>query len=54
MNLSYCKATVKCFGFNNLHQNFDIMRILHTAMDTYRDNRSKGNVYNEKNINVRS
>ena len=31
MNLFWCKANVKRFGLNNLHQDFDIMGIVHTA-----------------------
>ena len=31
----------KRFGFNNLHQDFDIMRIIHKAMDACQDNESK-------------
>ena len=41
MNLFLCKANIKHFGFYNLHQDFDIMRIVHTVMDACRDNRSK-------------
>ena len=52
MNLFGCKANVKRFGFNNLHQDFDIMRIVHTVMGACRDNRGKENVYNEKDTNV--
>ena len=37
----WCKANVKRFGFNNLHQDFDIMGIVHTAMDVFRANKSK-------------
>ena len=48
MNLFWCKANVKCFGFNNLHQDFDIIRIVHIAIDACCDNWSKGNVYNKK------
>ena len=33
MNLFWCKANDKRFGFDNLHQDFDIMRIVHEAMD---------------------
>ena len=33
MNLLWGKANVERFGFNNLHQDFDIMGIVHTAMD---------------------
>ena len=33
MNLFWCKANIKRFGLNNLQQDFDIMRIVHTAMD---------------------
>ena len=40
MNLLWCKADVKRFGFNNLQQDSDI-RILHTMMDACQDNRSK-------------
>ena len=52
MNLFLCKANVKRFGFNNLHQEFDIMRIVHTVMDACWEDRSKENVYNERFINV--
>ena len=31
MNSFWCKANVKRFGFNNLHQDLDIMRIVHTV-----------------------
>ena len=48
----WCKANVKRFDFNNLLQDFDIMRIVYTAMNTCRNNWSKENVYNEKSINV--
>ena len=41
MNLFWCKANVKHFSFDNLHQDFDIMRIVHIAMDACRDNRGK-------------
>ena len=41
MNLFWCKANVKRFGFDNLYQDFDIMGIVQTAMDAYRHNRSK-------------
>ena len=41
MNLLGCKTDVKRFGFNQLYQDFDIMRIVYTAMDTCRDIRSK-------------
>ena len=41
MNLFWCKANVKRFGFDNLHQDFDIIRIVRTAMDACQDNRSK-------------
>ena len=41
MHLLWCKANIKCFGFNNLHQDFDIMRVVHTAMGASRDKRSK-------------
>ena len=41
MNLFCYKTNVKRFGFYNLHQGFDIMRIVHTAMEACRDNRSK-------------
>ena len=52
MNLFWCKANVKLFGFNNLHQDIDIIGIVHTAMGSCWDNRSKENVYNEKDINL--
>ena len=52
INLFWCKANVKRFGFNSLHQDFDIIRIVHTAMDNCQDNRSKLNVYNEKDKSV--
>ena len=52
MNLFWCKANVKRFGFNNLHQDFDIMRSINIAMDICRDNWSKENVYYERFINV--
>ena len=52
MNLFWCKANIKRFGFNNLHQDFDIIGIVHTAMDACRHNRSKENVYNERFMNV--
>ena len=53
--LFWCKANVKRFGFNNLHQDLDIMRnIVHTAMDSCRGNWGKENVYNERFINVHS
>ena len=52
MNLFWCKANGKRFGFDNLHQDFDIMRIVYTAMDACQDNKSKENVYNEEDINV--
>ena len=48
INLLWRKANVKCFGFNKLNQDFDIMRIVHTAMDAYQDNSGEQNVYNEK------
>ena len=32
---------MKRFGFNNLHQDFDIRRIVHTTMDACRENRCK-------------
>ena len=48
MNSSWYKANVKRFGFNKLHQDFGIMRIIHIAMDACRDNRSKENVYTWK------
>ena len=55
MDSFWYKANVKRFGFNNLHQDFDIMRnVVHTAMDAFRDNWSKENVYNEIFINVHS
>ena len=38
MNLFWCKVNVKRFGFDNLHQDFDIMRIVPTAMNACRDN----------------
>ena len=42
MNLFWCKANVKRFGFDNLHQDFDIMRnVIHTGMDACRDDRRK-------------
>ena len=41
MNLFWCKVNVNRFGFNNLFQDFDIMRIVHREMDACRDNRSK-------------
>ena len=37
MNLFWYKAIIKRFGFNSLHQVFDIMIIVHIAMDTCRD-----------------
>ena len=52
MNLFWCKANVKRFDFKNLHQDIDIMRIVYTAMDSCRDNGSKENAHNEKDINV--
>ena len=52
MNLYWYIANVKRFGFNNLHQDFDIIRIVHTEMGACGDNRSKENIYNEKFINV--
>ena len=53
MNLFWCKVNVKHFGFNNLHQDFDIMRnIVHTVMNACRDNRIKENLYNERFQNV--
>ena len=52
MNLFWCKANVKRFGFNNLGQDFDIIKIVHTATDACRNNKSKENVYNERFINV--
>ena len=36
INLFWCKANVKRFGFNNLHQDFNIVRIVHTAIDAFR------------------
>ena len=41
MNLLWCKANVKRFGFNNLLQDFDIMRIVHTVMDPCQNNMKK-------------
>ena len=41
MNLLWCKANVKRFSFNHLHQDFDIMWIVHTAIDACKDNKSK-------------
>ena len=41
INLLWCKANVKRFGFNNFHQHIDIMRIVDTVMDACRDNRRK-------------
>ena len=41
MNLFWRKANVKRFGFNDLLQDFDIMRIVRTAMDACPDNSSK-------------
>ena len=35
MNLFLCKANVKRFSLNNLDQDFDIMRIIHTAIDAF-------------------
>ena len=32
MNLFWCKANVKGFGFNDLHQDFDITRIVFLMM----------------------
>ena len=42
MNLLYCKANVKRFGFNNLHQAFDIIRIVHRAMDDWYQSSDEG------------
>ena len=50
MNLFWCKVNVKLFGFNNLHQDFDIMRIVHTVIDACRYKRSK-DIHNE-NLNI--
>ena len=33
MDFLWCKANVKRIGFNNLHQDFDIMRIVQIMMD---------------------
>ena len=52
MNLFWRKANIKHFGFDNLHQDFDIMKIVHIAMDACWDNKNKENVYNEEDINV--
>ena len=52
MNLFWCKANVKRFSFNNLHQDFDIIRMVHTAMGACQDNRCKENIYDEKYMNV--
>ena len=50
INLYSCKAKVKRFGFNNLHQDFDIMSGVHTAKDACWVNGRKLNVYNKKEI----
>ena len=52
MNSLWCKTNVKRFGFDNLHQDFDIIRIILSAMDAGLENRNKENVYNERFINV--
>ena len=36
MNLLWCKTNVERFGLNNVHQDFDIMRVVHTEMDDFR------------------
>ena len=42
MNLFSCKANVKRFGFNNLHQDFDIrVNVVPSVMDAGRDNMSQ-------------
>ena len=41
MNLLWCKANVKRFGLNNPYQDFDIIRIIHTAVDACQDNSGK-------------
>ena len=41
MNLFWFKTSLKGLGFNNLHQDLDIMQIVHTAMDACQDDRSK-------------
>ena len=50
MDLFSYKANVKRFGFNNLHQDLDTMKIVKTVMDARRDNRSKENGYKKYNI----
>ena len=53
MNLFRCKVNVKYFGFDNLHQDFNIMKIVvHTAIDACRYNRRKENIYNERLITI--
>ena len=50
MNLFWCNAHVKRFSSNNLPQNFDIMRIVNSAMDDRRDKKSKKKMYITKNV----
>ena len=40
-NLFWCKSNITRFGFHDLRQDFDIMRIVDTAIDVFQDNRSK-------------
>ena len=35
MNLLWRKTNIKRFGLNNLHQEFDIMRIVHAAIQIH-------------------
>ena len=45
MNLFWCKTNVESWGFNNLHQDFDIMRMLVEITGANK-------MYNKKYINV--
>ena len=46
MSLFWCKAIVKCFGLDNLYQEFDIMsNAVLTVVDACRDNRCKEKEY---------
>ena len=40
MYLLWCKGNVKRLGLNNIHQDFDIRRIVHTVMNACQDNKS--------------
>ena len=54
-NLMYfwdAKPMLNVSFFNNLHQVFNIMRIVHKMMDACRDNMSKENACNKKDTNV--